>query len=260
MTTPASVASDIDRSNSITVAVPTALSADVLPIFRLVLLKAGWTGLTRIRRVYLFDADTESFRFVRAELRELEERPRVLHAVVFAGLGTRGPTTCTCRALADTSERLKTNDAYALRSRMIHDLPGELVVAVAHPPALFALTQLDGAHLACLLQRAALAVELTALEALIAAIAKEPRTLPNDMDHAGSLIPKSTPMLAAPVVGSGAGKVRAISANHLPRFRVTRSKPGMPSSGPPAQRIAICWTVPSLTSGTSRVFPSIRQF
>src|SRR5690242_15182103 len=76
MTTPASVASDIDRSNSITVAMPATLTTDVPPISRFVLRKAGRASLTGIRRVYLFDTDAQSFGFVRDELGELEEGPR----------------------------------------------------------------------------------------------------------------------------------------------------------------------------------------
>jgi hypothetical protein len=61
------------------------------------------------------------------------------------------------------------------------------MVHVAHPPALFALALLDGTHLACPLQRATLAVELTAFEALIAAIPEEARAFANDMHHSRDL-------------------------------------------------------------------------
>jgi hypothetical protein len=114
VTMPASVAGNVDCPDSITVAHPTALTTHVPAVIRFVLGEAGGAGLARIRRVYLLHPDTKPFSLVRDELGELEERPRVLHPVVFAGrvLTTLCPTACACRALgyppADASESFQT--------------------------------------------------------------------------------------------------------------------------------------------------------
>src|SRR5258708_20703609 len=67
VTTPASVASDIDRSNSITVAVPTALATHVPPVLGGIPGIAGRTGLAPVGRGYLLPSPPRSVGFVPAE-------------------------------------------------------------------------------------------------------------------------------------------------------------------------------------------------
>src|SRR5258708_11561620 len=97
-------------------AAPPGLVAHVPPIMRHGLLKAGGAYLARLRRVDLFDADSQAVGFVRDELGELEEGPPVLHAGVFAGLcrfASGNPTACACPAprgsLADCTKGPQSN-------------------------------------------------------------------------------------------------------------------------------------------------------
>ena len=64
--------------------------------------RTGGTRLAGVGRVNLLDPDTQPFGLVRDEGGELEERPGVLHPVVFAGdTLAHGPTACACRALGE---------------------------------------------------------------------------------------------------------------------------------------------------------------
>src|SRR5258708_12684601 len=75
------------------------------------------------------------------------------------------------------------NDACPLLLGMGDNLARELVVDVAHPAPLFALTLAHGADLPGPLQALASGIETAAAEPLGAAIAEEPRPLPHEMHH-----------------------------------------------------------------------------
>jgi hypothetical protein len=242
VTMPASPATDIDCPYGVPIPCPPKLRADVVAVIRRVKPEAGGALLTGMGRVYPFHGDAYAFCLVGDEGGELVERPGGHHAVVFAGF--RPTASCAYRALADASVCLKTNGAYVLLLGMGDDLPGEFVVGLTHPALLFVLALADSVHLPGLLRAFASGVELQALRSLMAPVSKEAVALADDLPMicttAGTLLPRSTPMMPSPVVGSGSGKASVISATHLPRLRLMRSNPGVPSSATEAQRMLIC--------------------
>ncbi len=237
VTTPASVASASARSNSLTVAVPTALAPHVPPVLGGVPGRAGRAGWARGGRVYLLHAATESFGFVRAEGGERQAGPRVFQAVVLAGLGglaAVSPTAGACRAPADASEFLQTNAAHPVL--LGHDVARELGVHVAHPAPFFALALAHGPDLPG--RRHLLASGVAAAPPEREGPFPKPREpWPITGTTAGIVLPRSPPLRAAAVVGFGSGS--AISAIHLPRLlRSTPGVPGGPFSATGAQRMA----------------------
>src|SRR6516164_7349591 len=70
---------------------------------------------------------------------------------------------------------------------MRNDLPGELVIDIAHPAALFAPTHADRADLADLLQGPASRMEASPHHALVPTVANIARALAWHMNHSGQL-------------------------------------------------------------------------
>ena len=70
---------------------------------------------------------------------------------------------------------------------------GERMIDRPHPPPLLALARFDGAFLAGLLERLALAVEVATPKALLTAIAKETRARADDMDNRRDFDPQINP-------------------------------------------------------------------
>ncbi len=154
---------------------PSTLSTNIRPVLRFIPGRTSRTFLGGIGRVYLLYLDTKSLGLVADEGGQLGVAPTILHAVVFAGFR---PTTCTCRALADTLQGFDFDRSYPLFMGMVDDLPGKLMVDILHPAGFFALTLFDGTCLLCLLQLLATSLETTAHVPQISSIAKEATALP----------------------------------------------------------------------------------
>src|SRR5262249_10910384 len=73
--------------------------------------------------------------------------------------------------------------AYSLFMGVVHDLPGQFVIDILHPPVFLAFALFDGSFLLGLLQLLATSIEATAHLPLIATIAKEKASLPTDIGH-----------------------------------------------------------------------------
>src|SRR5438128_213219 len=121
---------------------PATISTDVGTILCLVACATGGAFLRGIGRVYLLDLDAKSVRLVGDEQGQLREAPTIFHTVVFAGFR---PTTCACRALANVMQGFDLDRSHALLSRVVHHLPGKLMVDIFHPSGLFTLAPFDGA-------------------------------------------------------------------------------------------------------------------
>src|SRR5450755_2885153 len=257
VTRKASPSADIDRSDRVSMSPPSALRTDIRPVLRAISGAACRAILRGVGRVYLLNRDTLPLRFVGDEQRELGKAPGIGHAVVFAG---GCPTTFACRALAYPLQGFYLDRAHAQGVGMVHDLPGKLVVDSFHPAGLFALAFPDSAKLLCLLQGFTAGVEATAHGPLRAPIAKEARAFAPICATAGTLMPRSTPMIADPELSGASSCVTVRSAIHLPRFFLMRKIPAFPSKATAAQRKRSCCVLPSLQIGRMSWSPSTRQF
>src|SRR5260221_12562533 len=138
----ASPSTDVDCSYRVPVPCPSTVRTDIVAVICRVESEAGRTLLASMGRVYPCHGDACPRCLVGDEGGELMERPGGNHAVVFAGFR---PTAFACRALAAASQLLHATDAYALLLGMTDGLRPEVMVGVAHPASLFALTLTDGA-------------------------------------------------------------------------------------------------------------------
>src|SRR5260370_26342969 len=135
---------DVDRSYHIPMSHPSTLSTNIRPVLRFIPGRTSRTFLGGIGRVYLPFLSTKSLGLVADEGGQLVVAPTILHTVVFAGFR---PTTCTCRALADTLQGFDFDRSYPLFMGMVDDLPGNLMVDILHRARLFYLHLLHGTSL-----------------------------------------------------------------------------------------------------------------
>src|SRR5262249_18567160 len=131
-------------SSASSASLPATVRANGAPIVSAVAVKAHWTHLAGMGRVYPCHPDTSPLRCIGDEGGQLVECPGGDHGVVLAGFG---PMAFTCRAPEDTGRLLHAHDPQVLLLGVGDDCTRELVVDVAHPAPLFARTLAHGADL-----------------------------------------------------------------------------------------------------------------